>query len=102
MKKIIGSIVISIFTVPSILYYVTKYYIYGLLNFDKPMIIMFTVVSSLSIIGILLNIYNSYQNCKLQKQIIELNNLIEKYHYENLEYHENNREILLDLDLEGK
>lgn len=106
MKKIIFSGGIALLTIPSLCYYIIKYYIHGSLNFEQSMIVIFTLLSSLMIIGILLGVYNAYQNLKLHNQnlalhneIVELNRKIEEYHYDNIEYHENNRDILLDLEV---
>lgn len=101
MKKLVISGGIALLTIPSLIYYTTKYYIDGSLNFDNSMIVMFTIICSLLIIGMLLNIYNAYQNKELRNQISDLKEFIKECHYDNLEYHENNRDILLDLDKGG-
>lgn len=102
MKKLIISGGIAIVTIPCLCYYIGKYYIYKSLTFEESMIVMFTMFCSLMIFGVLLGVYNAYQNVMLHNKIDELENKIEQYHYDNLEYHEDNRELLLDLDKGGK
>ncbi len=105
MKKIFLSGGIAVLTIPSLCYYIAKYYAEKTLNFKESMFIAFVLICSLIILGLLLNIYNTYQNLKLRKQNEELNkkievltDLVEQCHYENIEYHNNNREIILDLE----
>lgn len=98
MKKLIISGGIAVITIPCLCYYVTKYYIYRTLTFEQSMMVMFIIISTLMAIGLLIGFYNAYQNVKLHNRIDELENKIEQCHYDNIEYHEDNRELLLDLD----
>lgn len=98
MKKLIISGGIALFTIPCLCYYIAKYYIYKTLTFEQSMIIVFTIFCTLMIIGVSLGFYNAYQNLKLHNELDELKNMIEQYHYDSIEYHEDNRELLLDLD----
>lgn len=101
MKKLIISGGIAVITIPCLCYYVTKYYIYKSLSFEQSMIVMFTIICSLMIFGLIFGVYNAYQNLLLKVKVQELENKIDNYHYDNLEYHEDNRELLLDLDKGG-
>lgn len=97
MKKLVASGGIALLTIPSLCYYIAKYYIDKSLTFEQSMIYIFSLLCGLIIIGILLGFYNAYQNLKLKNDIKELKDIIKQYHYDNLEYHEDNREIILDL-----
>ena len=93
MKKLIISGGISVVTIPCLCYYIAKYYIYKSLTFEQSMIVMFTVFCSLMIFGLLLGTFCAYKCIKLTEKVEE---------YDNLEYYEDNRELLLDLDKGGK
>lgn len=97
MKKLIISGVVALLTIPSLCYYIAKYYMYKNLTFEESMIFTFTFFGSLMIFGILFGVYNAYQNLKLREEVRELKDVIEEYHYDNIEYHENNRDLLLDI-----
>lgn len=102
MKKLIISGGISVVTIPCLCYYIAKYYIYKSLTFEQSMIVMITVFCSLVIFGLLLGTFCAYKCIKLTEKVKELDEKLDNYHYDNLEYHENNRELLLDLDKGGK
>lgn len=102
MKKLIISGGISVVTIPCLCYYIAKYYIYKSLTFEQSMIVMFTVFCSLVIFGLLLGIFCAYKCIKLTEKVKELDEKLDNYHYDNLEYHEDNRELLLNLDKGGK
>lgn len=126
MKKLLLSGGIASLTIPSLVYYIAKYYKDKSLNFEESMFYAFVFICSLIIFGLIGNVYNAYQNSKLQKQyqeinkqnleikrqnkeikeqnnilnnkIKELKDFIELCHYEDIEFHNNNREIILDLE----
>ncbi len=115
MKKVLVSGGIAILTIPSLCYYITKYYVQKTLNFKESMFFAFVVVCSLIILGLLLGVYNTFQNSQLHHQndelikqnlqlseeIEDLKDFVEKCHYEDIEYHNNNRELILDLENEN-
>ncbi len=88
MKKILLNGGIALLTIPSLIYYIAKYYIEKTLSFKQSIFWAFVIICSLIIFGLLLNVYNAYQNFILCKQNKELNNrinelkdFIEKCHY---------------------
>lgn len=101
MKKLIISGVIAIITIPCLCYYIAKYYIYQSLTFEQSMIVMFIILCSLIIFGLLIGVFCAYKCLKLTEKIKKLETKLDNYHYDNLEYQENNRELLLGLDKRG-
>lgn len=111
-RKIINfiiSVFIGILTIPSLLYYISKYLYNGTLNFKETQQFEFVIVCSLLIFGLIIGIISSYQNVKiynellkLKEKINKLKNLIINNHYEDLEFQNNNRDIIVDLGLEFK
>lgn len=111
MKKILISGGLALLVIPSLCYYITKYYFYKKLTFEESMFVMFIILCSLVIFGLLFGVYNAYQvsvlhkenlilhndNLELNKKIDNLTEKLTEFHYDNIEYHENNRDILLDL-----
>ena len=91
MKRLFISSGIAILTIPSLCYYIIKYYNNKALNSNRFSIVMFTIICSLTILGLLFGIYNAYKLTKLE-------NIIKDNHYENLEVQMNNREIMLDME----
>lgn len=100
MKKLIISGGIALFTIPSVIYYTVKYYINHCLSFEESAILGFTLICSLITFGLMFSVYNAYLVSKLTKKVNNLEKQIEEYHYDNIEYHENNRDILLDMEVE--
>ena len=91
MKRLFVSGGIALLTIPSLCYYVIKYYNNKALSSNQFSIIMFTFICTLAILGLLIGIYNAYQLIKLEKIIMD-------NHYEDLEVQMNNREIMLDME----
>lgn len=101
--KLLISGLITIITLPCVVYYISKYYIQGSISFEKSLISGFTLICSLLILGVILGVYNAYQNYQLKKEnlqlekiIFDLSNKVDNYHFDNLEYQNGTRELILD------
>ena len=97
------SIFLSIVIGFSIVYYTSKFYWDKSLTFNASSLILWTIVSFLILISIILSLYSCYKVCRQESQIEELKILIKKlcnqeseHHYSVLESLNNSRDISLD------
>lgn len=103
MKYKFTNIILSILIVPCLFYYMGKFYLYKQLVFDSTYLIGGTILSILVICGLLLNgiiLHNlkslHRDNQELHKIITYLSSSVESNPFEDLQYQQNTREIILD------
>ena len=97
LKRFIA-LVFSSIGIFCMLYYSAKYYTQGRLSFEHNAIVGFSIVCTMIIICLILNMYNAIRNDQLKDQISELSKQLERYHYAEMKATENNMECILDID----
>ena len=103
--KLLKGVSIVLFVVIgfSVVYYTSKFYWAKLLTFGSNSLILWTILSFLILISIILSLYSCNKVCKqeikieeLKTLIVELGNKESEHHYSVLEYLNNSRDISLD------
>lgn len=88
-----------------IVYYLSKFYTKGFVEFNHNAIIGFSIVATMIIISLISSMIIYVKLCKMENKNVELSNQIshlskeiEKFHYSEMESINSNMECILDLD----
>lgn len=95
MKKaltVLGSFV----SILCLCYYASKYYLDGSLFIGSESVWFFTIIISFTLFGLIMGVINCYKVDSLRKQISELSDKLDSYHYSEMKSIHNNMEAMLD------
>lgn len=104
-SKVLKGVSVVLFVIIgfSIVYYTSKFYWDKSLTFNANSLILWTIISFLILVSVMLSLYSCHKVCQQELQIEELKILIKKlcnqeseHHYSVLESLNNSRDISLD------
>lgn len=82
--------------VPCVVYYWSKFYCDGHIEFTSRALPLWTVICSLLILSLIVGFVNMIHIKRLEEQNRKLQEIIIRNHYENISFQKNTREIMME------